>query len=129
MSDKNLLLNDPLSLDFICISSMIIYCIQLLLQTQLTFWSGAPFTMVTVTFSENRTRFGLLFSLAFLAAVSNEDFFVDCKKEAAISIRANSRSFNRFRILFSISLLQKPSQEMKAFSANRKIAFKTEYLN
>lgn len=43
--------------------------------------------MVTVTFSENRTRFGLLFSLAFLAAVSNEDFFVDCKNKAVISIR------------------------------------------
>jgi hypothetical protein len=37
--------------------------------------------MVTVTFSENRTRLGLLFSLAFLAAVNNEDFLVDCENK------------------------------------------------
>ena len=41
----------------------------------LTVITGAP---LTVTASANRTRFGLFFNFAFLAAVSKEDFFWDC---------------------------------------------------
>lgn len=76
--------------------------------------------MVTVTFSENRTRFGLLFSLAFLAAVSNEDFFVDCKNKAAISIRTKHLLIQQIQnFVFNQSVTNAKSGNESIFSKQK----------
>lgn len=76
--------------------------------------------MVTVTFSENRTRFGLLFSLAFLAAVSNEDFFVDCKNKAVIPIRTKHLLIQQIQnFVFNQSVTNAKSGNESIFSKQK----------